>query len=67
MFLNLYKSLVRPHLEYGSAVWGVIYKHDAVSMKTYRDVQPDYFPTFATYHIQKDYVIWVYQRYSTDK
>ena len=33
MFLNLYKSLVSPHLEYGSAVWSVIYKKDAVSIE----------------------------------
>jgi hypothetical protein len=26
MFLILYKSLVRPHLEYGSVVWSVIKK-----------------------------------------
>ena len=26
MFLILYKSLVRPHLEYGSVVWSVINK-----------------------------------------
>jgi hypothetical protein len=26
MFLILFKSIVRPHLEYGSSVWSVIYK-----------------------------------------
>ena len=26
MFLTLYKSLVRPHLEYGNNIWSVIYK-----------------------------------------
>ena len=33
MFLNLYKSLVRPHLEYGSTVWSVLYKKDAISIE----------------------------------
>ena len=26
MLLTLFKSIVRPHLEYGSNVWSVIYK-----------------------------------------
>ncbi|MEW8547929.1 MAG: reverse transcriptase family protein, partial [Candidatus Thiodiazotropha sp.] len=30
MFLNLYKSLVRPHLEYGSQIWSPIYKKDKI-------------------------------------
>lgn len=30
MFLTLYKSLVRPHLEYGSTVWAVINKKEAI-------------------------------------
>ena len=29
-FLVLYKSLVRPHLEYGSVVWSVINKKEAI-------------------------------------
>ncbi len=29
VFLNLYKAIVRPHLEYASNVWSVIYKKDA--------------------------------------
>ena len=32
-FLCLFKSLVRPHLEYGSAVWSVIYKKEAVAIE----------------------------------
>lgn len=30
MFLALYKSLIRPHLEYGSTVWSVINKREAI-------------------------------------
>lgn len=28
MFLNLYKSIVRPHLEYATPVWSPFYKQD---------------------------------------
>ena len=30
MFLQLFKSLVRPHLEYGSTVWSVASKKEAI-------------------------------------
>ncbi|MES9884076.1 MAG: reverse transcriptase domain-containing protein, partial [Sedimenticola sp.] len=33
VFLNLYKALVRPHLEYASNVWSVIYKKDAIPIE----------------------------------
>ena len=33
MFLCLYKSLVRPFLEYGTQVWLVIYKKEAVTLE----------------------------------
>ena len=33
MFLTLYKSLARPHLEYGSSVWSVIFKKDAIQLE----------------------------------
>ena len=32
MFLTLYKSLVRPHLEYGSTVWSIIHKKEAITL-----------------------------------
>ena len=28
IFLNLYKSLVRPHLEYATQIWSPLYKKD---------------------------------------
>ena len=33
VFLNLYKSLVRPLLEYGSCVWSVMYKKDCIALE----------------------------------
>ena len=33
MFLNLYKTLVRPHLEYASSVWAPKYKKDQVAIE----------------------------------
>ena len=33
IFLNLYKSIVRPNLEYASTVWSVIYKKDSISIE----------------------------------
>jgi hypothetical protein len=30
MFLQLFKSLVRPHIEYGSTVWSVANKKEAI-------------------------------------
>ena len=33
MFLNLYKSLVRPHLEYVTSVWSPMYKKDSIMLE----------------------------------
>jgi hypothetical protein len=33
MFLTLFKSIVRPYLEYGSNVWFVIYKKEAIQIE----------------------------------
>ena len=33
MFLNLYKSIVRPHLEYATTVWSPIYKKDKITIE----------------------------------
>ena len=33
MFLTLYKSLLRPHLEYASVIWSPRYKKDAILLE----------------------------------
>ena len=33
MFLNLYNSLVRPHLEYATRVWSPLYKKDMIAIE----------------------------------
>ena len=33
IFLNLYKALVHPQIEYTSTVWTVIYKKDCISIE----------------------------------
>ena len=33
MFMNLFKSLVRPHLEYASPIWSPLYKKDKKSIE----------------------------------
>ena len=33
MFLTLYKSLIRPYLEYGSNVWSVMYRKEDVTIE----------------------------------
>ena len=33
MFRNLYKSLVRPHLEYGAVIWFPMYKKDRIAIE----------------------------------
>ena len=30
MFLSIYKSVVRPHLEYASSVWSPLFKKDII-------------------------------------
>jgi hypothetical protein len=34
MFTTLYKSIVRPHLEYGSNIWSVMYKKEAIQIES---------------------------------
>lgn len=33
MFLNLFKSLVRPHLEYATVIWSPMYKKDRIAIE----------------------------------
>ena len=33
MFKNLYKSLVRPHLEYAAVIWAPMYKKDKIAIE----------------------------------
>ena len=33
MFTTLYKRIVRPHLEYGSNIWSVMYKKEAIQIE----------------------------------
>ncbi|MES9881396.1 MAG: reverse transcriptase domain-containing protein [Sedimenticola sp.] len=33
IFLNLYKSIVRPHLEYASSVWSPVFKKDKIAIE----------------------------------
>ena len=33
MFLSLYKSIVRPHLEYASVIWSPLYKKDKITLE----------------------------------
>ena len=33
MFNTLYKNIVRPHLEYGSNIWSVMYQKEAIQIE----------------------------------
>ena len=40
MFLNLFKSLVRPHLEYTTTIWAPIYKMDGITYRQRSSLHP---------------------------
>ena len=42
MYMNLYKSLIRPIIEYGNIIWGPHYILDQQSIEKFREEQPDY-------------------------
>ena len=52
MFLNLYKSLVRPHLEYATGVWSPQYKKDMIAIENIQRRATRLLPSFKdkTYH-----------------
>ena len=33
MFMSLYKSIVKPHLEYASCKWAPVYKRDCIALE----------------------------------
>ena len=33
IFLNLFKSIVRPHIEYASSVWSPVFKKDMIALE----------------------------------
>ena len=41
MFVTLFKTLVRPHLEYASPTWSPLYKKTKLQLKMYSDAQQD--------------------------
>ena len=49
MFLCLYKSLFRPYLEYGSQVWSVIYKKEAVTLENVQRPATKLLPNFRNF------------------
>ena len=38
ILLNLFKSIVRPHIEYASSGWSPVFKKDMIASKMYKDV-----------------------------
>ena len=60
MFLNLYESMVRPHIEYATQIWSIIYKKDKVILE---NVQRQATPQLNVYKInptRKDLHSWDY-------
>ena len=56
MFLNLYKSIVRPHLEYATPVWSPFYKKRIKYLRMYKDGPPNLFLHVKICHTQKGFV-----------
>ena len=53
MFLNLYESIVRPHLEYATPVWSPFYKKDKIIIENVQRRATNLFLHVKICHIQK--------------
>ena len=54
MFLALYKSLVRPHLEYLTTVWSPMYKKDAMILENTQRRATKMANSLSNLHMRKD-------------
>ena len=64
IFMNLYKSLVRPHLEYAPSVWSPVYKkprrRTGLQLKMYIHVPQSVSSVYHIYHTMIGSVFWDY-------
>ena len=67
MFIDLYKSIVRPHLEYATPVWASLYKKDKIIIKNVQRCVTKLVSTCKIYHTNKFYTNWDFQYLCTDK
>ena len=51
--MNLFKSLIRPHLEYASSVWSVVYKKDRIAVENVQRRATNLVKS--VYHKERDY------------
>ena len=54
MFLNLFKAIVRPHLEYATSVWSPQYKKDMIAIEMCNDELLECYHVSRAKHILKD-------------
>ena len=66
MFLNLYKSLVRPHLEYATMVWSPMLKKTVSHWKTYREGQHAWLTHSQVAPMRTDLKHWDFQPLNID-
>jgi len=61
VLLNLYKTLVHPHLEYCISVWSPHYQKDKKNLsKRYSTDLPQWHLAFAHYSMKTDFENWDY-------
>ncbi len=66
-FLNLYKTMVRPHVEYDSCIWSSYYQKEIEILGTvHRDKQLSCCLVSAIFHIMRDWGNWDFPHCSTD-